>query len=87
MTSLEQKLIAAREKKHQAEMEEKAINESIENVRQWQKHYRKVFPNFVFYFESIPEDVRGKCSKHIMSLGAVSGSLPLEPRVQCEMSC
>ncbi|KAI9790998.1 MAG: hypothetical protein M1816_004565 [Peltula sp. TS41687] len=105
ITTLERKLMAAREKKHQATMEEKAIRaemeererdrkverstriqmekdrveeeleqkaikESIENVRQWQRHYRKVFPSFVFYFESLPEDVRAKCSKQIALLGA-----------------
>lgn len=51
---------------------EKASLDNAENVRQWQKHYRKVFPTFVFYFESIPEDTRNKCSRQIASLGAVS---------------
>lgn len=104
ITTLERKLMAAREKKHQAtmeeraikvemdqtafraQMEEKAINESIENVRQWQKHYRKVFPTFVFYFESIPEEARVRCSKQVTSLGAVSGSSPFNRHIQSRSS-
>ena len=48
--------------------------ESLNDIRQWQKHYRRVFPYFVFYFESIPEDIRARCSKAIKLLGAVSWS-------------
>ncbi len=53
-------------------MEDKASNERLENVRQWQKHYRKAFPNFVFYFESLPHEVRVRCLKQVNALGAVS---------------
>lgn len=42
-----------------------------ETLRQWQRYYRKAFPTFVFYFESIPGDVRQKCVRQIMGLGAV----------------
>jgi len=45
--------------------------ENSENIRQWQKHYRKIFPKFIFYFESVPEDIRLKYSKQVISLGAV----------------
>ena len=51
---------------------EKTTLDNVENIRQWQKHYRKVFPNFIFYFESMPEDTRNRCSRQIASLGAVS---------------
>ena len=44
---------------------------SADTMRQWQKHYRKSFPNFSFYFESIPEELRVKFSRQIASLGAV----------------
>ena len=50
---------------------EKAAEENAENHRQWQKHYRKAFPTMVFYFESVPEEVRNKCSRQIATLGAV----------------
>ena len=50
--------------------------ENLEIIRQWQKHYRRVFPQFVFYFESIPDDIRSRFAKQITSLGAVSRSGP-----------
>lgn len=49
---------------------EKIPEESLESIRQWQKHYRKNFPKFVFYFESISEDVRLKYTKQVLALGA-----------------
>jgi regulatory subunit for Cdc7p protein kinase len=51
---------------------DKASEENLETIRQWQRHYRKVFPKFVFYFESVPEDVRIKYAKQVTALGAVS---------------
>ncbi|KAG9256905.1 Dfp1/Him1, central region-domain-containing protein [Emericellopsis atlantica] len=36
----------------------------------WKKHYRAKFPKMVFYFESIPEDIRAKLTKRITYLGA-----------------
>ena len=45
---------------------------SLETIRQWQKHYRKVFPSYVFYFESVSEDSRRQCLRSILALGAVS---------------
>jgi regulatory subunit for Cdc7p protein kinase len=51
---------------------DKTSEENLETIRQWQKHYRKIFPTFVFYFESIPEDVRLKYTKQVIALGAVS---------------
>ncbi len=73
LTAFERRLLAAKNKQVEPkdEMQEKA-NESLDNIRQWQRHYRKVFPYFVFYFESVPDDVRAKCSKAIRALGAVS---------------
>ena len=53
------------------EQAQKPNVENLETIRQWQRHYRRVFPSFVFYFESIPEDTRQKSSRQIASLGAV----------------
>ena len=77
-TAFERKLLAARGERSQqrVERQEKASNEAMDTVRQWQKHYKKSFPGFVFYFESVPEDVRLRCSRWVRSLGAVS-SLPM----------
>ena len=69
------KLAAAREARHSqprpADKEAKTLIADIDTINQWRKHYRKVFPTFVFYFESLPADVSAKSSKQIQSLGAV----------------
>ncbi|KAI9826627.1 MAG: hypothetical protein M1832_006223 [Thelocarpon impressellum] len=72
MTAFDRKLVAARDRQERQRhvRYQQAANENLETVRQWQKHYRKVFPQFVFYFESIPEDVRAKVSKQVATLGA-----------------
>jgi regulatory subunit for Cdc7p protein kinase len=45
--------------------------QQTEDVRAWQKHYRKAFPSYVFFFENIPQDVLLKAQKQILSLEAV----------------
>jgi len=50
----------------------KTADENLDTIRQWQRHYRKVFPKFVFYFESVSEDSCIKFSKQVAALGAVS---------------
>jgi regulatory subunit for Cdc7p protein kinase len=73
-TAFQRKLAAARDagsgykvtKNHDA-----GAPNSIDNIRQWQKHQRRAFPMFSFYFESIPEDVRKQFSRQVASLGAV----------------
>lgn len=61
----------------QADKASRTANE-LESIRQWQRHYRKLFPGFVFYFESIPEDVKYRICRQAHSLGAVR-SPPLPP--------
>ena len=71
---LERKGVALRDRSVQqpALKVEKPPTENLGDIRQWQKHYRRVFPKFVFYFESVPEDVRQKHTKQVLALGAVS---------------
>ena len=78
LTAFERRCLATREDKAQQKVErfEKPPQETLEGIRQWQKHYKKAFPQFVFYFEGVPEDVRQKCSKWVRTLGAV-GTLRL----------
>jgi regulatory subunit for Cdc7p protein kinase len=66
-TDFHKKLIAS---KTEAERPPNGAVDST--IRAWQKHYRKVFPSFVFYFDSISDDVRARFSKQIGSFGAVS---------------
>lgn len=41
-------------------------------VQRWKSITRTNFPNFVFYFESVPNDQRAKLVRHLTQLGAVS---------------
>ncbi|KAH8816148.1 Dfp1/Him1, central region-domain-containing protein [Xylogone sp. PMI_703] len=71
-STFERKSVTVRERQAQqgyAKLD-KVTEENLETIRQWQKHYRRIFPKFVFYFESIPEDVRLKCSRQVTMLGA-----------------
>ncbi|EAS35840.3 G1/S regulator [Coccidioides immitis RS] len=70
-TAFERKLAAAREKQSSQSMSKpkKNATDSAESIRQWQKHYLKVFPTFVFYFDSVAEEVRHKWAKEITRLG------------------
>ncbi|KAL1306074.1 hypothetical protein AAFC00_004197 [Neodothiora populina] len=76
-TAFEKKLAAARDKKPTTTTSTQKVDprvqkqgDSLETIRQWQKHYKKAFPQYVFYFESVPEDVRSKVSRQIQYLGA-----------------
>lgn len=72
--AFQKKLEAARETKavpKQSERSHRTVSENLETIRQWQRHYRKMFPGFVFYFESIPEDVKSKVLRQVVLLGAV----------------
>ncbi|KAL8762923.1 MAG: hypothetical protein Q9184_001145 [Pyrenodesmia sp. 2 TL-2023] len=79
-TAFELKLLEAKEKKalesHGAGQEQRVerpsrvAGEPFEGIRQWQKHYRKVFPTFVFYFESVSDEMRARYSKFIRAFGA-----------------
>jgi len=74
-TALERKLVAAREKKPAPPSQSRdrtlrAHADNIESLRQWQRHYRKQFPNFVIYFDSVPDDVRAKTLRQIHRLEA-----------------
>ena len=73
-TAFERKLVAVRERPVQQPVAkaDKASDENLETIRAWQKHYRRSFPKFVFYFESVSEDVRLKCIQQVTTLGAVS---------------
>jgi regulatory subunit for Cdc7p protein kinase len=83
-TAFERKLASVREKKpaqqpqqlQRADRSQALKGDNLENVRQWQRHYRRQFPQFVFYFDSVPDDVRQKAIRQVRSLGAVSDLRP-----------
>lgn len=81
-TRLNQRLAAAASIKKdttsvKTEKSEKTDEENSETIRLWQRHYRRVFPKFVFYFESVPDDVRQKHVKSVIAFGAVCSIVPL----------
>jgi regulatory subunit for Cdc7p protein kinase len=51
--------------------QETAAEQTTDDVRAWQKHYRKAFPGYIFFFENVPADVLSKAQKQIITLGAV----------------
>ncbi|KAL8810840.1 MAG: hypothetical protein Q9200_002264 [Gallowayella weberi] len=79
-TAFERRLLEAKnrnvkdvqEKVHEPRLERtgRSTVETFEGIRQWQKHYRKVFPTFVFYFESVAEETRARHAKFIRAFGA-----------------
>ena len=72
-TALQRKLEAARESKssHRPTERLRYNAENLESIRQWQNHYKKVFPTFVFYLDSIPLDMKNEIQMDIHTLGAV----------------
>ncbi|KAL9604696.1 MAG: hypothetical protein Q9219_000416 [cf. Caloplaca sp. 3 TL-2023] len=69
--------VQEREQEHRAGRSSRAVTETFEGIRQWQKHYRRVFPTFVFYFESVSDEARARHAKFIRAFGAVSQVPPL----------
>ncbi|MCJ1312297.1 hypothetical protein MMC25_005971 [Agyrium rufum] len=75
LTSFDKKLLAAAQKEKEVQAKpitkaEQVQEQSLENVRTWQRHYRKAFPEFVFFFDSIPEGIRIQASRNAGVLGA-----------------
>jgi regulatory subunit for Cdc7p protein kinase len=71
-TAFQKKLVAARDKSSGLRVT-KAVEPSAkeESVRQWQKHYRKIFPTFNFYFDGLSDDVKSRFLRQITLLGGV----------------
>lgn len=77
-TALTRKLEAARENKAPPKQVEKAqrVTNDLETIRQWQRHYRKLFPQFVFYFDSVQEPQKDKLMSRAQILGSVRQTCP-----------
>lgn len=71
-TTLQQKLEAVRDARQFVKPTEKRqLQANLEDIRQWQRHYRKVFPQIVFYFDNVPEEIREKVKRQVKNLGSV----------------
>jgi hypothetical protein len=47
------------------------LKKTENNIHAWQRHYRKVFPSFIFYFDGLPVDLRVRFSRQAGLFGAV----------------
>lgn len=72
-SSFQRKLAAARNGRQTAQKLSPEENDrhGKEMVRRWRRNYSLVFPNFVFYFESLPSELALQASREIAALGAV----------------
>lgn len=48
----------------------KPTEKEVDNIRVWQAQTRSRFPKMVFYFESVPDDLRPRLCKQVTHLGA-----------------
>ncbi|KAI8935532.1 hypothetical protein NX059_008102 [Plenodomus lindquistii] len=69
-TALTRKLEAARENKAPAKQAVQRPANDLETIRQWQRHYRKLFPQFVFYFDSVSVPQKEKLMSRAQILGS-----------------
>ena len=76
-TALTRKLEAARESKAPSKQAAQRASNDLETIRQWQRHYRKLFPQFAFYFDSVPEAQKDKLMHRAKHLGSVRLPCPI----------
>lgn len=72
--TFQKKLVAARDRSAAPAKSARSNNanaKDVESVRQWQKHYKKLFPNFRFYFDAVPDDSRVRLMRQAAHFGAV----------------
>ncbi|KAF2690004.1 hypothetical protein K458DRAFT_289477 [Lentithecium fluviatile CBS 122367] len=73
-TAFQRKLEAVLEEKKPApkpvDRTQRTANEELTRIRQWQKHYSGEFPKYVFYFDSMPDDVKYRIGKQVYTLGS-----------------
>lgn len=72
-TAFTRRLEAARENKAPAKQMDKVQRASndLETIRQWQRHYRKLFPQFIFYFDNVSTPQKDKLMSRAQILGSV----------------
>jgi regulatory subunit for Cdc7p protein kinase len=62
------------------------VASNFETIRNWQRHYRKLFPQFVFWFESVPDDIKSKVSRQAQILGSVRPQSTCTPLIANSVS-
>lgn len=74
-TALTRKLEAARENKVPPRQVQRTQND-LDTIRQWQKHYKRLFPQFIFYFDSVSSLQKDKLMSRAQILGSVCRVIP-----------
>ncbi|KAL7770309.1 hypothetical protein CFE70_000242 [Pyrenophora teres f. teres 0-1] len=69
-TALTRKLEAARETKVTPKHVAQRAANDLDTIRQWQRHYRKLFPQFAFYFDSVSDPQKDKLMSRARILGS-----------------
>ncbi|KAL6712158.1 Cdc7p-Dbf4p kinase complex regulatory subunit [Coniothyrium glycines] len=69
-TALTRKFEAARENKLPAKQSAPRATNDLDTIRQWQRHYRKLFPQFVFYFDTVSASQKDKLLGRAQVLGS-----------------
>lgn len=60
------------QRQRRQEEQVKARPTEKDQINTWRKHYQRVFPSFVFYFESLTPDAKNTSLRAVSQLGAVS---------------
>ena len=72
-TAFQRKLVAARDQRSGLRVNKTTEQATkTDSIQQWQKHYRKMFPGFSFFFDNVSSDMQARFVRHIAVLGAVS---------------
>jgi regulatory subunit for Cdc7p protein kinase len=74
-TAFERRLLAVKDKGTAGRPVGREKNQD-EFLEKWQNYYRRVWPTFVFFFDSVPEESRKAVSRQIVAFGAVRHCLP-----------
>ncbi|OAP58268.1 hypothetical protein AYL99_07358 [Fonsecaea erecta] len=73
-TAFQRRLVAARDRERPAGLRVTknidALAKEDSGLKAWQRHYRKLFPSFRFYFDGFSEEVKARFLRHITALGA-----------------
>jgi regulatory subunit for Cdc7p protein kinase len=70
-TAFQRRLVAARDKSGMRVTKAAEAAPKEDSIRLWQKHYRKLFPTFSFYFDGVYDVDRARFVRHTTALGAV----------------
>jgi regulatory subunit for Cdc7p protein kinase len=75
-TALTRKLEAARETKAPPKQSVRVGNSDLSTIVAWVRHYKKLFPQFIFYFDNVSSVHKDKIMSRAQILGSVCRLTP-----------